>query len=374
MSAKRNYLTCLILSLALTALVSCDKEKASEADDDDVSVSVSFSRGADISWCTEMEAEGRTFHTSAGDQQDIFALMKEIGMTAVRLRVWVNPQKYGYGPWCDITDVVNKAKRAARIGLDVMIDFHYSDFFADPISENRPMEWQAYDFQELKQAVAEHTGDVLWSLKKAGVSPRWVQVGNETNSGMLYPAGKIEWDKTGPARFANYVELSNAGYWAVKNVFPEALVIIHLGGTENPRWFFPDFREAGGKFDMIGVSHYPTEQEWDSANASATHSNINAAIWVKDMAKDFGVPVMLVETGFDVHRPELASVIMKDLFSRMEAIPECKGIFYWEPEVDGVWKPAFYNSLGWGAYGMGAFTTSGAPTHALDAFGHNQEW
>ena len=100
-----------------------------------------FARGADISWATEMEADGRKFYTNDGVATDIFALMKQIGMNAIRLRVFVDPEGYGYGPWCDKADVVAKAKRAQAQGLDVMIDFHYSDFFTDPGRQNVPKAW-----------------------------------------------------------------------------------------------------------------------------------------------------------------------------------------------------------------------------------------
>ena len=338
-----------------------------------------LARGADVSWCTEMEADGRKFYNAEGTETEMMALMKEIGMTAIRLRVWVNPKKYGYGAWCDKADVVAKAKRAYAAGLDLMIDFHYSDTFCDPGTQNIPLDWAEYSTEQLKTAMADHTKDVLQALKDEGIEPKWVQVGNETNSGMLNPLGKINWDKNGSARFTEYVPISNAGYDAVKEVLPNAYVIIHLGGTENADWFFKDFRSAGGKFDMIGLSHYPTEAEWNSTASTATHSNVNAAKWTKEAAQKYGVPVMICETGFDVSKPALASTVMKDLFTRMKEIPECAGIFYWEPQVDGVWKPAWYETVtwtdeqgnihqGWGAYGMGAFTTSGHPTIALDAF------
>ena len=338
-----------------------------------------MARGADVSWCTEMEADGRRFYSREGTEMEMMALMRDIGMTAIRLRVWVNPKGYGYGPWCDKADVVGKARRAHAAGLDLMVDFHYSDTFCDPGTQGMPLDWRGCSLEQLKEAVAAHTKDVLQALKDEGIEPRWVQVGNETNSGMLDPMGRIDWDRSGPARFANYVAVSNAGYDAVKAVLPGALVIIHLGGTENADWFFGDFRSAGGKFDMIGLSHYPTESEWTSSAAAATHSNVNAAKWVRAAAGKYGVPVMICETGFDVSKPALASKVMNDLFARMGEIPECAGIFYWEPQVDGVWKPAWYDSLtwtdeqgnthqGWGAYGKGAFTSSGRPTIALDAF------
>lgn len=324
--------------------------------------------GADLSWCTEMESTGRKFYNIKGEEKDIFALMKEIGMTAIRLRVFEHPEN-GYGPWCDKEDVVAKAKRAHAQGLDLMIDFHYSDRFADPEHQNVPKTWEGMTTEQLKEALANHTKDVLQALKNENIVPKWVQVGNETNSGIAMMYGQIHWDRTGADRFTDYVAISNVGYDAVKSVFPDANVIVHLGGTENARWFFPDFIAAGGKVDMIGLSHYPTEAQWNSADSEATHSNINAEKYVKEAIEKFNVPVMICETGFDVTKPQLAHEVMIDLFSRMTTIPECKGIFYWEPEVDGKWKPASYEALGWGAYGMGAFTADGKPTKALDAFG-----
>ena len=327
-----------------------------------------FARGADISWCTEMEADGKRFYNAAGEQKDVFVLMRELGMTAIRLRVWVNPTRFGYGAWSDKADVLAKARRAHAQGMDLMIDFHYSDFFADPGTQNIPLDWQDYTMAQLQTAMATHTKDVLQALKDEGIEPRWVQVGNETNSGMMHPMGAINWDLYGAERFTNYVALSNIGYDAIKEVLPNAQVIIHLGGTENAGWFFTDFIAAGGKVDMIGLSHYPTADEWNSSDVSATHSNVNAALWVAQAATQFSLPVMICETGFEVSKPALADQVMQDLFARMTVIPQCAGIFYWEPEVDNTWRPAYYATLGWGAYGMGAFTANGKPTAALNAF------
>ena len=190
--------------------------------------STSFARGADISWYSEMEADGRHFYNAAGEEKDIFVLMSELGMTAIRLRVWVNPTRFGYGPWSDKADVLNKARRAHAQGLDVMIDFHYSDFFADPGTQNIPLDWQDYTMAQLQNAMAAHTKDILQTLKDEGIEPLWVQVGNETNSGMMHPMGAINWDLYGIERFTNYVSLSNAGYDAVKQVLPNAKVIIQM--------------------------------------------------------------------------------------------------------------------------------------------------
>ena len=333
----------------------------------------SFVHGADISWSTEMEADGRKFYNSAGTETDIFALMKEIGMTAIRLRVWVNPSKYGYGAWCNKADVLAKARRAHAQGLDLMIDFHYSDFFADPGRQDIPLDWKDLTMEQLKSEVANHTRDVLQTLKDEGIEPHWVQVGNETNNGMMWTKGQIDWTKSGSARYTNYVALSNVGYDAVKQVCSEAYVIVHLGNTKDASWFYKEFKQAGGKFDMIGLSHYPTKDEWNSTDAEASYSNVAAAQRVKQLIASFNVPVMICETGFDVFLPTLAKQVMQDLFNRMTAIPQCAGIFYWEPETDGYWKPAYYTKLGWNAYSLGAFSNAGKPTIALEPFGPGGE-
>lgn len=330
-----------------------------------------FTRGADISWCTEMEADGHKFYNADGIETDIFALMKEIGMSAIRLRVWVNPTKYGYGAWCDKADVIAKAKRAHEQGLDLMIDFHYSDFFADPKMQDIPLEWKDFDLEQLKTAVADHTKDVLQALKDEGIEPKWVQVGNETNGGMMWENGQIDWDKSGKARYANYVSLSNTGYDAVKEILPDAYVIVHIAdafkAADYQGWFYKEFKEAGGKFDMIGLSHYPDWTDWDSDKSDAA-SNKNAANSVKTLGDLFNVPVMIVETGFSSYDPTKGAEVMTDLFNLTKDLPQCAGIFYWEPETDGQWEPAYYSDLGWNAYEMGAFTTDGKPTKILEAF------
>ena len=332
---------------------------------------ISMARGADVSWCTEMEADGRRFYNSRGRETELFALLKELGMTAVRLRVWVNPLRFGYGAWCDKADVVAKARRAQAQGLDVMIDFHYSDFFADPGTQTLPLDWTGYSLDEVKNAVTAHTKEVLTALKAEGITPRWVQAGNETNNGMVWDVGKIDWNKNGSARYTSYVAVSNAAYDAVKAIVPEAFVIVHYAGAYNAAdwdgWFFKEFKAAGGKFDMIGLSHYPDYNDWGS-QAAGVQSNVNAAKSVETLGKLFGVPVMICETGFSNYDASKASRVMLDLMERLRVLSQCAGVFYWEPEVDGTWKPSYYDTRGWGAYSMGAFSVDGKPTSALDAF------
>ncbi|MBQ7472079.1 MAG: glycosyl hydrolase 53 family protein [Prevotella sp.] len=320
-----------------------------------------FARGADVSWCTEMENDGKKFYNDEGTETELMALLRQTGLNAIRLRVWVNPENE-YGPWCDKADVLAKAKRVKAQGMALMIDFHYSDRFTDPGQQNKPAAWKGLTMEQLKTAVANHTTDVLSALKAEGIEPQWVQVGNETRPGMIFDEGKIDWNKSGAAAWSGYIALSNAGYDAVKSILPNAKVIVHIDkGPDDNAWFFTAFKQYGGKFDIIGLSHYPDWTNWSSDNTK-TANNITT------LGNKFNVPVMIVETGYSAWDGARAANVMKDLFSKTQNLAACAGIFYWEPEVYGSWKPAIYNTWGWEAYSNGAFTSEGKPSAAIKAF------
>ena len=335
--------------------------------------SASFARGADISWCTEMEADGMKFYNTNGVETEIFSLMKQIGMNAIRLRVWVNPEN-GYGPWSDKADVLAKARRAKAQGLDLMIDFHYSDYFADPGKQTKPAAWNGLSFAELKESLAAHTIDVLQALKDEGIEPKWVQVGNETTSGMVWDDGRIDWNKPDNERWLNYVALSNAGYNAVKSVLPNAYVIVnHDNAIHDNVWYYQAFKQYGGKFDMIGLSHYPDWEQWSETNTTAAAN-------LRKLYNQFHVPVMIVETGYSTWDEPRAEQVMKDLFEKMTKEDGCVGILYWEPEVyggwdarqlleDGTWQPGNKGTYGLKVVNNGAFTSYGQPAPALLVFG-----
>lgn len=334
-----------------------------------------FAKGADVSWVTEMEADGKKFYNNSGAETDLFKLMKDLGMNAIRLRVWVNPEKTatsnvtdgGYGAaYCDKTDVVAKAKRAVAQGLDVMIDFHYSDVFADPSRQSTPLAWRSYTLAQLKTAVSDHTKDVLNALNSAGVTPKWIQIGNETRNGMLHSAGQL-WTDAGDIAngWSNFAGLVNAGYDAAKSVFPNALVMVHLNNAyEDNAWWFTKLKAAGGKFDMIGLSHYPMTADgmtWKEANTKAIAN-------IKTWAAAYGVKIMVCEVGVKPAQSD-AATCMQEFMTAAKGLSECAGVFYWEPEVYGSWRPKTYiNVWKWNAYDMGAFSDSGRPTSILDAF------
>jgi arabinogalactan endo-1,4-beta-galactosidase len=306
----------------------------------------SFAKGADISWLTQMENSGILFYNSAGTQQDCIQILKNLGVNSIRLRVWVNPANN----WCNSADMVAKAIRAKNLGMRIMIDFHYSDSWADPGQQNKPTAWAAQDFATLQASVANHTTTVLNALKAVGVTPEWVQVGNETNDGMLWPTGKAS------LNMANFATLVNAGYDAVKAVDASIKVIVHISnGHDNSlfRWIFDGLKNNGGKWDITGMSLYPTAANWSALNTQC-FSNMN------DMVSRYGKPVMICEVGMSWDQAAACKSFLADLVTKTNSISNNMGlgVFYWEPEA--------YNS--WQGYTLGAFDNSGKPTVAMDAF------
>lgn len=305
-----------------------------------------FACGADVSWITQMEAEGYKFYTPGVERKpmECMQLLKDYcGVNSIRLRVWVNPEEH----WNSIEDVVVKARRAHDLGLRLMIDFHMSDSWADPGKQNPPAAWAGMSLQDMCGAVAAHVTQTLNALKAAGVTPEWVQIGNETTPGMLLPTGSID----SPEQL---VALNNAGYDAAKKVCPDVKVIVQLdGGHDQWRYdrMFGAFEKHGGRYDMIGMSLYPY---W--ANASGVSGNWQT---ISDMCianinhlkSRFGKPVMICEIGMEHERGEDC----RQLIAKMMKT-DVEGIFYWEPQT-----PPEYN------YRLGCFE-NGAPTVALDAF------
>lgn len=308
-----------------------------------------FARGADVSWLTQMESEGFTFNNKAGVATDCMKLLKEdCNVDAIRLRVWVNPTE----GWSNMDDVLAKARRAAALGLRVMIDFHFSDTWADPGHQQTPAAWADYDLAQMKSAVAEHVSTMLNKLKAYNVTPEWVQIGNETRTGMMWPLGKI-------SNGSNYAELTNAGYDAVKAVFPDAKVIVHLDSGDNLGLYtnvFNYMKNNGGKYDVIGMSLYPEKGK----SAEYVTSCVNN---IKTLFDTYGKPVMLCEFGMDYDQAEECRDCIASLIAKGQATGHLEGIFYWEPQA-----PAGYND----GYKKGCFE-NGSPTVALDAFQNNKE-
>ena len=334
-----------------------------EPDGYDVAVPA-FARGADVSWVSEMEKDGRSFKKADGSAADIFEVLKDCGINSVRLRVWVNPT----GGWSGKADVTALAMRAAKAGMALMLDFHYSDFFADPARQDFPKDWAAdkTDVDKTSERLKAHTSDVLSALKDAGVTPAWIQIGNETRNGFLWPLGQL-WNNSGniDGGWARFVQLYGAGYAAAKQVFPAAVVMPHINNAwEDNAWWVKEFKARGARFDAIALSHYPQTV----SGKSAQQANEIALSRIRSLASAFGVPVYVAEVGVKVATESASAEVLTSFIDGLRDINACKGVFYWEPEVYGGWKPVVYNSLGWGSYDMGAFLPDGRPSSIMNAF------
>lgn len=344
---KSIVISALYIFLLCLTIISCKKDEGGAVTLPITPTPTVFAKGADVSWITEMEASGIKFYNSAGTQKEGMALLQSLGMNTIRLRVWVNHPSSSYNA---STDVVAKAVRAKNLGLRIMIDFHYSDTWADPGHQTTPAAWASQDINGLKTAIASHTTAVLTALKGNGVTPEWVQIGNETNDGMLWPLGKAS------TNMVNFAALVNAGYDASKAVFPTAKVIVHASnGYDNSlfRWLFDGLKNNGAKYDVIGMSLYPTASNWATYNSQCL-VNMN------DIVARYGKEVMVVEVGMPWDGATECKSFISDLITKTKTVTNSKGIgvLYWEPLA--------YNR--WQGYTLGALDNTGKPTIALDAF------
>ncbi len=326
----------------LFSVLSCNKDTNTTSD---IGVPL-FAKGADVSWLTEMEADGRKFYTAEGKETDCLVLLKSKGMNAVRLRVWVNPADL----WCSTQDMLEKALRAQVMGLRIMIDFHYSDWWADPGKQTKPAAWASMNFSQLVSTLSSYTINVLSILKQNGIAPEWVQVGNETGDGMLWEEGRAS------VKMQQFATLVNTGYNAVKTVFPKTKVIVHLqNGYDNAlyRWLFDGLKQYGAQWDVVGMSLYPSVTNWHQMNEQCLAN-------MEDMISRYGTSVMICEVGMPWDSPEDCRDFLTEIITKVKSLPGNKGlgVFYWEPEC----------SANWNGYTLGAFDSNGKPTSALDAF------
>jgi arabinogalactan endo-1,4-beta-galactosidase len=308
-----------------------------------------FWLGADISGTTELESQGKRLYNAQGEIRENTALMKEYGLNAVRLRVWVNP-KNGFS---NKEDVLEMAKRARYYNMAIMIDFHYSDWWADPNKQNIPAAWKGMNIEEMKKALSDHTRETLQLLKDNNIDVRWVQVGNETTHGFLWDVGRAE------TNMKQYAELTEAGYEAVKSVYSNAACIVHLdSGSDIHRYdfIFDGLKKYGAKWDIIGLSVYPY-WDIDAKLTSSEDETLDKVVAnIKHLNQKYGCKSMIVETGVEAKKPVQGKAFIEKLIAAAmhKTDGNCLGVFYWAPELEG-------------DYPLGAFS-NGRPTVIMDAF------
>lgn len=310
-----------------------------------------FSKGADVGWLPQMEATGYKFYDQDGKETDCLQLLKDRGMNSIRLRVWVNPNDDKASGHCSKEETIIMALRAQKMGMRVMINFHYSDSWADPAKQFKPKAWEKHSFPELLDDVYNHTFDVISSLKKAGVTPEWVQVGNEIPGGMLWPDGSTDnWKQLG--------QLLNKGYDAVKAVDQNIKVIVHVDeGNNNAKFrtFFDNATAQKVRYDIIGLSYYPY---WIKKDYSETIADLEFNL--NDMVKRYNKDVMIVEVGGEDDKVQNTYELLKATIEAVKKVPNNRGlgVMYWEPQ----------GARSWSHYALSAWQADGKPSPALDAF------
>ncbi|XME02704.1 arabinogalactan endo-beta-1,4-galactanase [Lachnospiraceae bacterium C1.1] len=293
-------------------------------------------KGADISWISMLEKLGMKYVDENQQECDPLDLLKGYGINTIRLRLFVDPpgscfwrknngQRVMLG-FCDRKGVLETAKRVKDKGFKLMIDFHYSDHFADPEHQDVPKLWSAADEVWAVALIQEHTERFLEALRDQGVSPEYVQVGNEINNGMLFPLGKY------PEERGNLAKFLTAGYDAVKTVFPDAKVITHLAEGNNRKFFEKFFDDIIGtykaKTDIIGMSYYPY---WLGKTYKETINDLSVNLL--KCASKYGKEVMICEIGGLENEPDETAKMIKLALEAVEVVPDNKGlgVIYWEP-------------------------------------------
>jgi len=316
-----------------------------------------FAKGGDVSWLPEMEKESNfKFYNDNGVAQDCFQILKDHGINTIRLRTWVNPSMVDWkNGHCSKYETVAMAVRAKKWGMRVMIDFHYSDTWADPGKQVKPAAWASHTFPVLLTDVYNYTHGVMSALDSAGVTPEWVQIGNETSPGMLLPDGSTN-------NWTQLSQLINKGYDAVKAVSPTTKVLLHIDqGNNNARfrWWFDAAKANGAKYDVIGMSYYPY---WLTGSPDYKLSINDLGNNLLDMASRYGKEVMVVEVGGVDTNAQNTKDMLIAVINKVLAVPNNAGlgVIYWEPQ----------GARSWTGYALSAWGSGTNPqaTIALDAF------
>ena len=313
-----------------------------------------YFKGMDLSTLEEVENCGGKFYDN-GEEKDVFDILKGYDVNYVRLRLWNDPYAEDgrpYGAGCNDMAVTKRlAKRALDHGMGFLLDYHYSDFWADPGKQIVPKAWRGMSVSELEEAVYNFTKDTLLELHKEGLAPTLIQVGNELSNGLLWPHGKVP-------NYDNIAKFVNAGIRAVRAVDKNVPIMIHLdngGNNKLYREWFDNFMERGEEFQYIGLSYYPFwhgtlddlknnmndisvryNKDLIVAEVSMGYTMDDYAEYEKLDAKDRKSMATKQEFVDKLQHPmtkEGQCQFLEDFFKVVDAVPSGhgKGFFYWEP-------------------------------------------
>ena len=337
-----------------------------------------FYKGMDISFLPQCLDEGMQIRDRDGSDIMPFDLLKKYGVNAVRLRIWNDPHQVPEAKgYCDLEHTMRMARKIREYGMSFLLDFHYSDYWADPANQRKPKDWENLSFIELEEAVYTFTRDTLTKLKEEGLLPDMVQIGNEIRSGLLFPEGELP-------DYIGMVKLVNAGIRGARDIADADTmqVMIHLdqGGRYDwlHEWFERSFEAGLQDFDLIGLSYYPFWHGtyldlWDSMNR---------------LVGDYGKPILIVETAYAWRKSDRGFIdedqvrigcvdatplgqrrVLEYVMHIAAKLPDKmgKGVYYWEPLC--VPKP---DEGGW-SENMGLLDKDGCVMEGIEAFRQTRE-
>ncbi len=337
------FYTALLLLCACEPAGKDAPENTDTPQEEEMPNDVVFYRGADLSYVNEMVDCGAVYYNESGNPEDPYAIFSKAGTDLIRVRLWHQPDWTDYSDYEDVKKTISKAK---ALGMQVLLDFHYSDDWTDPGKQKVPAAWLPVvnDTQLLGDSLYNYTYHVLNKLNKTGLLPEFIQVGNEINAEILQDPGKnyhhINW--------ARNATLINRGIQAVRDASSEfgknIQVMLHIAQPENGLWWFEQAKKNGiSDYDWIGLSYYPL---W----SSYTIDNLPAAI--ETLIKTYHKRLMVVETAypFTLNNADDANNILdsnalitgypasaKGQYDYLKALEKSitsaggEGLIYWEP-------------------------------------------
>ncbi len=305
-----------------------------------------FYKGCDISWAQQMAATGYWWKNASGQYPPpgtnadgninyLLGVLKSYNINAIRLRTWVNPSSDPVNGHCSQSEIVHLAYLCKEQGMAIDIDFHFGDTWNDVGHQYPPAAWSSMSYTQMESALGTYVYNFMKALEAVGVTPTWVQLGNEENSGICHPTGTL----SDPSQMTGLIM---AGYNNVKAVFSGCATIIHLAQPQNSSGvtdMLDAYMSHGGKWDVTGFSSY------------ASGSNVPGIITaMQGFQSQYGKPVMQVEFGGNLSSPGATATAATQFIQGVRNFGGL-GVFYWEPEE---YSPFC-------TYGAGAWETNREP-------------
>ncbi len=268
----------LILFLLIT-IVSCTNNDSNSASED-----ATYYKGMDLSFLEEQLAKNASYKDAQGNEvSNVVGYLSNQGTNLMRIRLWINNSDGKY----NLNYVKRQALIAQQHNMDFLLCFHFSNTWADPGSQDTPAVWSSLNINDLSTELEEYTTTVLRELRNQNTLPQLVQIGNETNNGMLWPLGLIY--ENGNENWDNYVQLTQSAINGVKSISPDSKIMIHHAGISTAPYFFEQLDNRNVPYDLVGLSYYPW---WHGDDLDIMEADL------RSFAANQDKPVIIVETSY----------------------------------------------------------------------------